>query len=193
MQERPMNQGVNQPLGADLQQGTQPIAPGDAEKADAATESATRFPQLAASGPTCSKCGETSTVGAFRCQCGAWLAGNPGALKTGRYSRQLQDDARPWVTGVIAQVIADKGGPGALSELQSQVLEQGLAPTLVILRFLGANLMAEGPLTGKGRQRAATTAYLQTLDRFMRLCQTVGLERASKHLPNPADWLEGKA
>jgi hypothetical protein len=125
-----------------------------------------RFPQLAASGP------------------------EMNALKTGQYSRRLQENAAPWREAQITAIRADLGDD--IPTLKSHAVEQ-LGTVLVILQFLGGNLMAEGPLTGKGRQRAATTAYLQVLDRFMRLAQTVGIERVAKQLPNPADWLEGKA
>src|SRR5687768_913042 len=112
------------------------------------------------------------------------------ALKHGRYSERLQDNSAPWRAEQIAAIRADLGDD--ISTLKAHTVEQ-LGNVLVILRFLGGNLMAAGPLTGKGRQRAATTAYLQTLDRFMRLSQTLGLERHAKPVVNPADWLDGKA
>ena len=59
-----------------------------------------------------------------------------------------------------------------------------MVPTLAILRHLGENLMAEGALTAKGRRRAATSAYLAVLDRFLRLAQVVGLERRQKRVPS---------
>ena len=93
------------------------------------------------------------------------------------FFKALADETRLRIIGLLAA--------------RAHTVEQ-LGTVLVILRFLGGNLLAAGPLTGKGRQRAATTAYLQTLDRFMRLAQTVGLERVAKQVVNPADWLEGK-
>jgi hypothetical protein len=116
--------------------------------------------------------------------------GNSLAVKNGRHSRRLQENAAPWRAEQIAAIRADVGDD--VATLKGHVIEQ-LGTVLVILRFLGGNLMADGPLTAKGKQRAATTAYLQTLDRFVRLTDKVGLERAAKQLPNPADWLEGRA
>ena len=121
---------------------------------------------------------------------GRFAEGNTAALRTGCFSRQLQDDAAPWREQQIAAIRADLGND--IATLKAHTIEQ-LGTLLVVLRFLSANLMAEGPLTGKGRQRAATSAYLQVLDRYVRLAQTIGLDRQTRQLPNPADWLEGKA
>jgi hypothetical protein len=115
--------------------------------------------------------------------------GNTLALKGGQYSRALQEDAAPWREAQIAAITADLGDDA--STLKRHTVEQ-LGTVLVILRFLGGNLMADGPLTGKGKQRAATTAYLQTVDRFMRLASTLGLERHTRSVTNPVDWIEGK-
>ena len=112
------------------------------------------------------------------------------ALKHGQYSCRLQEDAAPWRAAEIARIKADLGDD--VSALKDHTIEQ-TGNVLVILRYLGENLMAQGPLTGKGRTRAAATAYLQTLDRYLRLAQLLGLERRPKPVPNPADWLEGKA
>ena len=112
------------------------------------------------------------------------------ALKHGRHSRRLQEDAAPWRAAQVASIKEDLGQD--VSTLKAHAIEQ-TGHVLVVLRFLGENLAAAGPLTGKGRTRAATTAYLQTLDRFMRLAQLLGLERVAKQVPSPADWIEGKA
>jgi hypothetical protein len=77
------------------------------------------------------------------------------ALKHGWYSRRLQEDAAAWRTAEIARIKADLGDD--VSALKSHTIEQ-TGNVLVILRYLGENLMADGPLTGKGRTRAATTA-----------------------------------
>jgi hypothetical protein len=121
---------------------------------------------------------------------GRFLQGNSAAVTHGQRSRLLQENAAPWRAEQVAAIRADLGDD--VSTLKGHTIEQ-MGNVLVVLHFLGGNLMAEGPLTGKGRQRASLTAYLQTLDRFMRLTQSVGLERVSKNVPNPADWLEGKA
>ena len=45
---------------------------------------------------------------------------------------------------------------------------------------LGGNLVAEGPLTAKGRTRAALSAYLAAVDRVHRLATALGLARRKK-------------
>jgi hypothetical protein len=116
-------------------------------------------------------------------------AGNQAARTHGLYSKQLQEDAAPWRTDQIARITADLGED--VSTLKAHAIDQ-VGTVLVILRFLGENLMAGGPLTGKGRQRAATTAYLQTLDRYMRLVHTLGLERRQKPVATLEDVLNGQ-
>jgi len=111
------------------------------------------------------------------------------ALKHGIHSRRLQEDAAPWRVEQIAGISADLGED--VSTLKAHAIEQA-GHVLVLLRFLGENLAANGPLTGKGRQRAAMTAYLQVLDRYMRLVALLGLERRSKDVSRMsiADYLE---
>jgi len=111
------------------------------------------------------------------------------ALKSGRRSRRLQHDAAPWRVEQITAIRADLGDD--ISTLKGHTIEQ-LGTVLVILRFLSESLMAEGPLTAKGRQRAAGSAYNQMLDRYLRIVQLLGLERRQRQVPNPVDWAEGK-
>jgi hypothetical protein len=55
--------------------------------------------------------------------------------------------------------------------------------------YLAENLMKQGPLTSKGRQRAALTAYLSVVDRTQRIAASLGLSRREKAVPNIADYL----
>ena len=47
---------------------------------------------------------------------------------------------------------------------------------------LGEHLVAEGPLTAKGRTRAALSAYVSVADRLLRLAMALGLRRRPKHV-----------
>ena len=60
----------------------------------------------------------------------------------------------------------------------------------VILAALGNELLDGGVLTGKGAMRAATTAYLQVLDRFVRVAGRVGLERKARKIPSLEDVMD---
>ena len=58
--------------------------------------------------------------------------------------------------------------------------------------YLAENLIRQGPLTSKGRQRAALTAYLSVVDRTQRIATSLGLTRREKSVPTIADYLAGK-
>ena len=47
--------------------------------------------------------------------------------------------------------------------------------------------MGNGVLTAKGRNRAALSAYVLTLDRLHKLMTVLGLERRSRSLPTTVD------
>jgi hypothetical protein len=84
------------------------------------------------------------------------------------------------------EIEADLGGTENLSRVHRDAVRDLLRMEL-IADYLFDRLLESGPLTGKGRTRAATTAYLQVLDRVVRLRQMVGLERREKHV----DPIEG--
>ncbi|MGC4084262.1 MAG: hypothetical protein QM736_19670 [Vicinamibacterales bacterium] len=102
-------------------------------------------------------------------------------LRHGLYATSLL--ARPEVAAFhseqVAAITTDLGGASELSAL-AQASVREAARLEVILHALGTELLASGVLTGKGKMRAATTTYLQVLDRFTRLAATLGLERRSR-------------
>ncbi len=61
-------------------------------------------------------------------------------------------------------------GREQLSAVQTPLVSE-LARLQIITDSLGADVVARGVLTGKGRTRAAVTAYLAVLDRQQRLAQ----------------------
>lgn len=87
-----------------------------------------------------------------------------------------------------AAIFADMGGRESVSRVKADPVERYLETSL-IAEWLGGNLLADGVLTGKGRARAASTLYLQVLDRVARLAMALGLERRSRKI-DLTDYLE---
>ena len=75
-----------------------------------------------------------------------------------------------------ASLLTDLGGEDTLSQLQIDLVDRYLELD-VIATWLGGNLLAEGPLTAKGRSRAALSAYLTVLDRVQRVSSALALAR----------------
>lgn len=125
--------------------------------------------------------------------------GNRWAMKTGARSRYVaaglmpeQAEARAVLAARQAAIETDLGGHDELSALAHDMVTDYLRLRL-IADWLAENLMREGPLTGKGRQRAALTAFLQVVDRLHRVTSSLGLGRRARPVPTPTDWIEGKA
>lgn len=127
---------------------------------------------------------------------GRLLPGNLAALKHGAYSPRVaagelpeQSEARAAAADRRAQIEADLGG-------QLSALAQGHVEAYIRLElvadFLWTNLQSNGPLTAKGRSRAALTAWLAVLDRMTKLAVTLGLERRAKQVPDPLAFIEGR-
>jgi hypothetical protein len=108
---------------------------------------------------------------------------NTLAMRTGFRSTQLleQPDIAAWHREEVEAITTDLGGDGELTTLARANVREA-ARLEVILATLGTELLEGGVLTGKGHMRAATTVYLQVLDRFTRLWQSLGLERRAKRV-----------
>lgn len=116
--------------------------------------------------------------------------GNTAALQHGVYSQQVAAGALAEQAEAVAaldeqrrEIETDLGGSAGLSRIRRDLVKRYLE-TQLIADYLGDNLRRLGPLTGKGKARAATTAYLQVLDRQVRLAQLIGLERTAKPVPS---------
>jgi hypothetical protein len=114
-------------------------------------------------------------------------AGNTLNLRHGLRSTQLleQPNITAWHREQVDAITTDLGGDQELTALARASVREA-ARLEVILGALGDQLLAGGVLTGKGKMRAATTVYLQVLDRFTRLASALGLERRPKPV-NPLD------
>lgn len=109
--------------------------------------------------------------------------GNTLALRHGLHSEQLLNlpDVGAWHREQVAAITNDLGGEAELSAMQRAAVREA-ARVEVILASLGDELLARGVLTGKGRARSSATLYLQTLDRWVRMATTIGLERRQKRV-----------
>jgi hypothetical protein len=98
------------------------------------------------------------------------------ALVTGTRSEQMADALAPAKAAIEADVARDLGGdiPTTLTRLVSAFSETTLLRESVFMRMAGE------PTTNKGKARALLSAYLQLVDRELRLSQAIGLERRAK-------------
>jgi hypothetical protein len=117
---------------------------------------------------------------------GRFATGNLAALKHGGRSQQVQRGLLPDQAEALAalaearsEIEGDLGGVDVLSRLTRDTVARYLELSLVA-GYLADRLVTEGPLTGKGRQRAALTAYLGVVDRLSRLAQQLGFEKQVK-------------
>ena len=117
---------------------------------------------------------------------GTFTRSNTAALKHGGRSTQVRAAQLPEQAGrrpVLAKkreaIVSDLGGESALSQLQLDLVERYLELDTVA-SWLGGNLMADGPLTAKGRSRAALSAYLTVVDRLHRVSAALGLTRRKR-------------
>lgn len=148
-------------------------------------------PETAGNGSVCeATCNTGSRPGQF-------ATSRLSAMKTGLHSELVRQGLLPEQQQAVqamherrAAIVDDLGVD--LSQVKQDVLQRYLEAGL-IADYLFDNIQRNGVLTAKGRNRAACSAYLQVLDRQVRLGQLLGLERRTRQVPNPADWLEGKA
>lgn len=129
---------------------------------------------------------------------GTFAPRNLAALKHGAYSRQVQAgalgeqaEARAVLAGREAAILTDLGGAEQVSVLATDAVARYVALQMVE-DWLLANITSHGPLTPKGRQRAALSALLQVGDRLTKLAAMLGLERRPKPAQSLADVLAGR-
>jgi hypothetical protein len=126
---------------------------------------------------------------------GRFAGGNTAALKHGARSKQAMHGLLPEQAEALAalaerrqEIENDLGGPEALSALTRDAVTRYLELTLVA-DYLGRKLATEGPLTTKGKQRAALAAFLGVVDRQSRLAQQLGFEKTPKKVNTLEDHL----
>jgi hypothetical protein len=126
---------------------------------------------------------------------GRFIAGNRDSLKHGGFSQQVRNALTPEQVEVLAalaekraEIERDLGGSENLSVLARDLANRYLE-LCVVADYLGGKLVTQGPLTPRGHQRAALTAYLGVVDRLHRLAMALGLERRQK-LIHPLDAVQ---
>ncbi len=117
---------------------------------------------------------------------GTFARGNTASVTHGGRSRQVQAaqcpeqrERRQHLAEKRTAIVADLGGEATLSRLQLDLVDRYLELDTVAA-WLGGTLVAEGPLTAKGRSRAALSAYLTVVDRLQRVSTALGLARRQK-------------
>ena len=123
---------------------------------------------------------------------GRFLAGNRESLQHGAFSEQVRNALTPEQAEALAvlaekraEIERDLGGVENLSVLARDLASRYLE-LCTVADYLGGKLVTQGPLTPKGNQRAALSAYLGVVDRLHRLAMALGLERRAKPI-HPLD------
>jgi hypothetical protein len=124
---------------------------------------------------------------------GRFTRGNRGALKSGQYSRAIataelpeQSEVRAILAEREAAIVTDLGGREALSTMQVDLVRD--YQTLhCIASYLESRIVREGPITAKGRTRAAVAVLLSIVDRKMRVAQLLGITRAARPVESLAE------
>lgn len=123
---------------------------------------------------------------------GHWKLGNTASLRHGGRSARVlaglmpeQAEAKAALEERVAAIVADLGGPEALTAIAAGLAERHARLELVDA-YLFENLQRLSPLSAKGRTRAALTAWLAVVDRLQRSAMALGLERRAKRV-DPLD------
>jgi hypothetical protein len=129
---------------------------------------------------------------------GQFVKGNTAALKHGQYSTRARQALLPGQEAQLAaltedrqQLLEDLGGEATVAVTKRDVVRR-FCELQVIADTHVSNLVREGVLTGKGRQRAALSAYLNVVDRLNKLAAQLGLERIAKPVPSIDEFLKTK-
>ena len=121
---------------------------------------------------------------------GRFVPGNAASVTHGlrRANGPLPDTAevRAALAERAATIVSDLGGTDGLSSVALGMIDRH-ARMEMVAEYLHARLEAEGPLTGKGKTRAALSAWLQIVDRLHRSALALGLERRAKRVPTLAE------
>jgi hypothetical protein len=124
---------------------------------------------------------------------GRFVAGNLEAYRHGGRSARVahallpeQRDRFETLANRRAAILSDLGGADVVSVIKADLLDRYLEVSTVAA-WLGGHLIADGPLTAKGHARAATTLFLQVVDRLHRLGATLGARHHTRSSPRSCD------
>ncbi|MBZ0089160.1 MAG: hypothetical protein K8H90_02150, partial [Thermoanaerobaculia bacterium] len=115
---------------------------------------------------------------------GRFVPGNGAAVTHGARSELLLDALAPARRELAARVRADLGldeqdAPATLDAMIGAFAEASLLRRALFVKLTSAG----GPISAKGRVKAAVQVYFNALDREQRLAALIGLERKARHVP----------
>lgn len=119
--------------------------------------------------------------------------GNGAARRTGvrafeeRGAAALPPDVRDALASFQAGVTADQGGPGELTTIGAAYVRR-LVELEGCMDLLVADLRTRGLMTPRGRVRNSYTLLLQTIDRWDRLAQRLGMRRRERQVPSFTEY-----
>jgi hypothetical protein len=129
---------------------------------------------------------------------GRFAAGNRAALQHG--ARAFSDHGESALTPELREqmaefrdaLVADQGGEGELTALRAGYVRR-LVELETMSRLFSEDLRRKGLFTERGHTRAAFRAFLETIDRWDRIAQRLGIDRRAKPAPTLADILAARA
>jgi hypothetical protein len=125
---------------------------------------------------------------------GRFAPGNRVSLKHGAYVAGRRPPQLEAMVGDLdafrAGLESDQGGQGELTAVRAGYVRR-LGEVEALCRLLGADLMARGIFTRKGRTRSTFGAFLQAAGTWDRLAGRLGLDRRQRDvIESPREWLE---
>jgi hypothetical protein len=122
---------------------------------------------------------------------GTLRQGNETALKHGlrRFEQRgaVPDELRVTTEEFRDGLVADQGGADALTTVRAGYCRR-LSEIETCVRLLQNDLVQRGLFTPRGRVRNTYSRLLETIDRWDRLAQRLGMERRSKQVPSPQEY-----
>lgn len=121
--------------------------------------------------------------------------GNQAARKHGvrafeeRGASALPADLRVSIEDFRAQIISDRGGVDNLTAIEAAYVRR-LGELETVARLLASDLASRGMFTPRGRVRGTFSRWLETLDRWDRYAQRVGVHRQAKPIEGIREWAE---
>lgn len=123
---------------------------------------------------------------------GRFTSQNKSAETHGLHAFQTRGEAPLDVLDQVERfrraLIADQGGPDELSTVRNGYV-QHLSGAHGCLLLLATDLQTRGLFTQRGRVRSTFLVYLQTLDRWDRLAQRLGMSRRQRPVPDLESFL----
>lgn len=146
---------------------------------------------IAAAGLSCRRCRAGVPVGVTRCACGCFLTGNSNAVTHGAYRALDRPDLRALIEAERSEVLEAMGGEAELAPQMLRVL-QSYAEHAVLRDAALTKVLDEGLVTAKGNTRAIVKVFRELDEAMVKRAQLLGLERRTKRVANPLDYISGK-